>query len=148
MKTRFTRSCGGETPWSLKYRAHLAYNLSGAKIPFYAEQSGQAELAVDRAPYLAGNTDCGSIPAPPRGFGLQTGVATIPGFSSIAFRHPHGFHGLSVGTRHQVAYGSVAGDEFLINAGQSDGKSCRNPGVRRKSCGRVKICSVDCTRWR
>ena len=88
----------------------LAHDFSGAQVAFYAQQRGEAELAIHGAAYLAGNADGRAMPFRVAGFSAVAGLAVI------AFGHPDGLNGFSVGHGDEVADGSVSGLKAFLNA--------------------------------
>ena len=92
----------------------LAHDLSGAQVAFYAQQRREAELAIHGAAYLAGNADRCAMPLGVAGF------SAVAGFAVIAFGHPDGLHGFSIGHRDQVTDGSVSGLKLFSIARVAD----------------------------
>ncbi len=90
------------------------------RLRFDSEQRGQAELAIHRAAHLAGHTNGCSFPGAACRFCLVAGLAAVARFAPISFRHPDGFHALSIATGHQVAHRAVTGNELLLDTRKPD----------------------------
>jgi hypothetical protein len=46
-------------------------------------------------------------------------------FNAITVRHPDGLHGLTIGEAEEVAYGSIDGEESLIDGRKADAVTFR-----------------------
>ncbi len=77
-------------------------------------------MAVDRAAYLARNTNRRAVPsADCIPCGRIARLASVSSFAAVTLRHPHRFDALPIREPNQVANGPVLRDKLLLDFWQS-----------------------------
>ena len=103
-----------------KHGAHLTHDFARAQVALCPQQCSQTELAVNRASYLARNTNRRAVPSAGRiSCGGIARRAAVSGFAAVALWHPHRLDALTVREPDQIANGSILRNKLLLDFWQS-----------------------------